>query len=137
MPDALIDELRGLLNYECDAYSPFALVLCGVPAIARRLSMAQHKATFSRIQLQYELRGFSETDTLKYIEHQMAYAGAISQIFTDQAKQKIHQATNGNPRLINKMANLCLLTAATAEFKLIDDSLVIQVLETEMAGVIA
>lgn len=37
---AVLEEIRGLLNYDCDAFAPFALILAGTRSLAELLQLA-------------------------------------------------------------------------------------------------
>ncbi len=132
LPPALLDQLRTLLNYECDAFSPFALVLSGTKELAHRLALRHFEPLAQRITLRYHLPGFSPQETAAYIRHHLKMAGAEHEIFTEEALRRIHQATGGLARRINQVAFLCLMSAAGHDRKLIDDGWVDQVLATEL-----
>lgn len=132
MPDDLLDALRGLLNYDCDAFSPFALVLAGTRKLSTRISLQRHEALAGRIHLPFHLEPFTQEETLAFVQHQLQVAGATRPIFTEQALKRLHQASNGNARQIGRIANLCLLSAASSKLELIDDELVSQVIASEL-----
>ena len=129
---ALLEEVRGLCNYDFDAYSPFALVLCGTRELARRLALQPFEALVQRIDLRLHLGGMSQEETSQYIRHHLTQAGARAEIFTPEAIQRIHQAAGGIPRRINKLATLALLAACSAGVHTIDDGLVDKVISHEL-----
>lgn len=133
MPDTLLEHIRGLLNYECDAFSPFALALSGTRRLSRRLALQHHEALAGRIQLQFHLAGLTPDETVTYVTHQLELVGADRPIFTASALRKLHQASNGNPRAVNKLATLSLMSAAAKRLDLIDDDLVGQLLASEVS----
>lgn len=132
MPDTLLDELRRLLNYDCDAFSPFALVLVGHRGLARRLLLRRHEALSGRIQLHFHLTPLSPKESATYVQHQLQAGGADRPIFTEAALTRLAQASGGIPRALNKIAVLCLMSATTSKLDLIDDVLVSQVVDTEL-----
>lgn len=131
MPDALLAELCGLLSYDCDSFTPFALVLSGNPRLANRLSLKHHEALAGRIRLQAHLEAFEQEESMAYVQHHLQVAGATRPIFTDEALKKLHQSTGGNPRTLNNIATLALMTAAGNKTDLIDDRLVADVVAAE------
>jgi len=133
MPDALFDTVRGLLNYDYDAFSPFTLVLIGTRRLAGRLALQKHEALAGRIHMISHLNAFSQEETMTYVQHHLEIAGAGRPIFTEAALRKLHLANGGNSRAINKTATLCLMSAALAKLKLIDEDLVNQIIATEAA----
>lgn len=129
---SLLEEVRGLCNYDFDAYSPFALVLSGTRDLARRLSLQPFEALVQRIDLRMHLGGMNPDETAQYIRHHLLQAGGQGEIFTPEAIQRIHQASGGIPRRINKLATLVLFAAAGADVHTIDDGLVDKVITHEL-----
>lgn len=134
IPDKLFDELRGLLNYDYDSFTPFAMILTGHPRLARRLALQHHAALHSRIQLQAHLSPFTQAESMAYIQHHLQAAGAKHPIFTEAALKKLHQSTGGNARGLNNIATLCLMSASVQKLELIDDGLVSNVVAAETKG---
>ncbi|MGI6542269.1 MAG: ExeA family protein [Limnochordia bacterium] len=132
MPDELLDAVRGLLNYDCDAFSPFALVLVGTRRLANRIDQQRHAALSGRIHMPFRLNAFTPQETAEYVQHHLQVAGAQRPIFTEPALKRLHQTSNGNARRINRIAVLCLLSAALTKQDLIDDELVSQVVASEL-----
>lgn len=128
----LLEEVRGLCNYDFDAYSPFALVLTGTRELARRLALQPFESLVQRIDLRLHLSGMSQEETAQYIRHHLSQAGVQAEIFTPEAIHRIHQASGGIPRRINKLATLALLAAASAGAHSIDDGLVDRVITHEL-----
>ncbi len=135
MPDELLAAVRGLLNYDCDAFSPFALVLVGTRRLAGRLALQTHEALAGRVQLPFQLNPFTQEETGAYVQHQLNAAGASRPIFTESALRRLHQQSNGNARSINRTATLCLMSACLAKQELIDDDLVAQIGAAELREV--
>jgi len=62
-----------------------------------------------RIAIRHHLKPLDQTETVHYIGFRLQRAGAKSLLFTDEALQCIWQDTQGVPRLINTLCDLCLL----------------------------
>ncbi|MGI6543654.1 MAG: ExeA family protein [Limnochordia bacterium] len=132
MPDELLDAVRGLLNYDCDAFSPFALVLVGTRRLANRIEQQRHAAPAGRIHMPFHLSAFTPQETAEYVQHHLQVAGTQRPIYTEPALKRLHQTSNGNARRVNRIATLCLLSAALTKQDLIDDELVSQVVASEL-----
>ncbi len=128
----LLEELRGLLNYECDAFSPFALILAGTTELARKLKLRTFESLTQRIDMTYHLEGFTEAETKAYVEHHLRMAGSQAEVFTVEALARLHHASGGMARRINRLATLCLMAAASQDKKLVDASLVELVITHEV-----
>lgn len=60
-----------------------------------------------RIQIRYLLSPLDMKTTTDYIYFRLSRAGSYLKLFTNDALETIHMMTNGIPREINKLCNLC------------------------------
>lgn len=132
---SLLEAIRGLMNYDCDAFSPFSLVLAGSEEFRQRLLLRPLQALAGRLQMRFHLRGLEPDETARYVEHQLTAAGAQGEVFTRSALQRLHEASAGIPRHINHLATLALMSAAGRNTRLVDESLIDALIETEWQGV--
>lgn len=130
----LLEAIRGLMNYDCDSFSPFALVLAGSEEFRLRLPMRGLQALAGRLQMRFHLTGLKPEETVRYVEHQLQAAGATGEIFTRPALQRLHEVSTGIPRHINHLATLALMAAAGVGTRLVDEELVRALIETEWQG---
>ncbi len=125
---ATMDSLRLLLNFQTDERFLLTLLLCGQPELGRKIS--ELRPFEQRVSIKWHLDPFSATETAAYLHHRVTVAGAMRRIFTDDALALIHQASGGVARRINRLADLCLLSAMGSEAKVINKAIV----EEEVAG---
>lgn len=85
LPRGVLEEVRGLLNYDCDAFAPFALVLAGTRPLAHLLQLASLEPLAQRIDLRFHLQGLEPEETRAYVRHQLRLAGAAREIFSEEA----------------------------------------------------
>ena len=130
----MLEEIRFLLNVKLDSVSPIALILSGQTELwKQRLSLQKCAAIRQRIDIQSVLNHYDRSKTGEYIRHQLAYAGAQSEIFTEGAITKIYDYSTGIPRIINKVCTNVLIYASQNRLRLIDDHAVTTVLECEFS----
>ena len=127
----MLEEIRFLLNTKMDSVSTLALILVGQSELKDMLKLHVNSAILQRLDIRYHLSPLDMTETAAYVKSHMAAAGSVNDIFTDTALDLIHAFCEGLPRMINKVAVSCLLTAATRKSALIDDHLVHLVIERE------
>ena len=72
----------------------------------------------------------SELDA--YIRAHLSYAGGRDEIFTDSALEELHRYSAGAARAVNKAATHCLMHAAQRAKRLIDDTMVKDVVGAEL-----
>ena len=104
----LLEELRLLSNMNDGKTLKLQIILSGQPdlyTLLQRIDMTQFA---QRIVVDYHLKPLSETDTANFIRHRLQVAGGRPALFTDQACVLVHRLSQGNPRLINQVADITL-----------------------------
>lgn len=128
-----LEEFRFLLNSNYDSESQMALVLAGQTELwDTKLRYRRYAAIRQRIDINCVLPHLDRSETDKYIEANLNYAGCGTSLFTDKAVDEIHRVSTGIPRVINRVCTNCLLYASQQNKKLIDDHMVRFVCEHEM-----
>jgi general secretion pathway protein A len=121
-PKTLTD-LRLLIS-SIDEKISLKIVLCGQHDLSQILKRSSHADLAHRITLQFIMRSLSKEKTHAYIDHRIIMAGGMEKIFQHDAKDLIHDYTDGVPRQINNVATACLINAAARGMKQITESLV-------------
>ncbi len=120
--DTIFEEIRLLLNYQLDDRFLLTLVLVGQPELRDRIRRIPQLD--QRIGIRYCLEPLSLDDTLHYIVHRLHRAGMETQIFTGDAVRFIYRQTDGIPRKINTLCDLCLVMGSARKLKTIGVELV-------------
>ena len=129
---ATLEEFRFLLNCDYDSKSPMAVVLSGQTELwDTKLKTQRYAAIRQRIDLNCVLPHLDRSETGKYIQAHMEYAGCPQQIFTDGALDVIYTESSGIMRLINRICERCLMYGCQQGKRLIDDHIVRYVVENE------
>ena len=131
LSDAMLEEIRFLINYDMDSMSPLSLILVGQTELKHRLKLKTLEAISQRIMINYSIEGLNRSGTEDYILTHLKVAGLGTPLFTDEAINEIFQYTEGIPRKINILCEKCLLEGYIQEKKLIDDILVKRVIKNE------
>lgn len=124
-----MESLRLLTNIQKDERNPFTIVLAGTNGLARRLEHPRRENLFQRVGVCCRLEKIpSRDDARKYIDARLRLAGANREIFTPGAYDAIWEHSgSGVPRLINKMAKLCLKTGEACGLEMVTGEIVEQV----------
>lgn len=112
------ETLRLLLNFQAAGRPLASLLLVGQLPLLTALDRAFQLD--ERLGLRCLLRAFSPDETAAYVEHRLRAAGAARTIFTADALSAIHYLTQGLPRRINRLGDLCLLVGFAEELAMID-----------------
>lgn len=117
---SMIQELRFILNFKTDSFSPLAMILSGQTEFRSTLRTLHLEPIWRRVDTSYHLCGMTYEETKAYISHQLSVAGCSSPLFPDDVTRRIQEKTKGIPATINILCKGCLLDAATRGQELID-----------------
>ena len=125
----LLEEIR-LLSNLAGENNVLSIFLVGQPEIREQLATSQLLPLRQRIGIRYHLEPLQREDTEQYIYYRLNRAGASkTSIFTEQAIETIHQASQGNPRLINIICDHALLSGFAKDLKEIDQKTILECVE--------
>src|SRR2546423_11188976 len=111
----VLEQLRLLTNLETNNRKLLQFVLIGQPELRDMLARPELEQLAQRVIARYHLDALSEAETLQYIRHRLAVAGASRSVpFDAAALQRIHTLSRGVPRRINLLADRSLLGAYSA-----------------------
>jgi general secretion pathway protein A len=107
-----IEHLRMLSNLETDTQKLLQIILIGQPELKAMLKEDRLRQLRQRVQVYYDLKPLSFSETAGYIRHRVKLAGGKDKPeFTYLACRAIHWASKGLPRDINKLCDKALLSA--------------------------
>lgn len=121
-PNTLTD-LRLLIS-SIDEKISLKIILCGQENLSHILKRSSHADLLHRVTLQFIMRSLSKEKSSAYIDSRITRAGGSDKVFQTEAKDLIHDYTDGVPRQINNVATACLINAAARGLKQITESLV-------------
>ena len=102
------EELRLLLNFQLNERFLITLILIGQPELREKINeLEQFK---QRLAVKYHLNPLNKEDTEKYIVHRLKIAGTRRKIFSADAIDIVWENSEGIPRVINTICDMCLLT---------------------------
>src|SRR5262245_30611577 len=111
----VLEQLRLLTNLETNERKLLQIVLIGQPELRDMLARPELEQLAQRIIARYHLEALAEDESLQYIRHRLAVAGASRAVPFDRASlARIHELSRGVPRRINLLADRALLGAYAA-----------------------
>ncbi len=119
-----IEEIRFLLNFKIDSFSPLSLILVGQTELITNLKRKQFTAIRQRVDIVCSLTSFNIRETEEYIKHHLRIVNYKDNLFTKRAIELIHYYSSGIARVINKIVKQCLLFCAIKNSKVIDKDIV-------------
>lgn len=110
-----LEELRMFTNINSGKDELLQLILVGQPELRDLISAPGLVQFAQRVTAAYHLQTLNATGTRDYIRHRLKHVGGSGNEFSVLAIQAIFHETGGVPRLINKICDLALVYAASAE----------------------
>ena len=110
----ILEEVRLLTNLETASQKLLQIILVGQPELDRKLDSWDLRQLKQRIAVRAHLTPLTLDESIAYISHRMAIAGAETQVdalFPVEAMRAIHCYSGGLPRLINALCENALMTA--------------------------
>ncbi len=101
------ETLRLLQNIEYQSLPTMTLLLVGQTALLPITD--RNQSLEERLAVKAILAPLSLEETSCYLQHRLRVAGAKREIFNQHAVEALHILTQGNPRQINRLADLALL----------------------------
>jgi len=107
LDSSILEDLRLLLNRQLNRQFLFTLVLVGQTELRDRLKSVPQM--MQRIGMRFFIPNLQTDEVPRYIAHRLTVAGGRPDIFEKSAIDEITKLSNGNPREINTLGDLCLL----------------------------
>ncbi len=129
-----LEEIRLLSNMEQEKEYLLHIVLVGQTEVRDKLMHPALNQLAQRIAVHYNLAPLNEDETESYIMYRLRVAsvnGEPGVVFAKEAIKAIYNYTNGIPRLINVLCDLCLVYAYADELRGINLRVVDEVVKNQ------
>jgi general secretion pathway protein A len=111
----LLEEIRLLLNLETPREKLLQIIIAGQPELTDILHRPELRQFKQRISCQCRLNPLTFEEVREYIDHRLSQAGLPHQkLFPDAAMRRIHEYSEGIPRLVNSVCDAALQTGFAA-----------------------
>lgn len=125
LPDETLEAIRLFGNLETESSKLLQIVLFGQPELDARLAKPHLRQLRQRIGFSYCLRPLRFDETRAYLEHRLQISGYRgAPLFGGRALRQLWRASRGIPRLINILAQKCMMLAYGQGARQIDSRLV-------------
>jgi len=119
-----LEEVRLLLNFQLDDRFLITLLLFGQTELREKIK--RFRPLNQRIALKYHMEALGKIDAEKYVNYRLHVAGAKRKIFTYESLRFIWESSGGIPRVINAIADWCLLLGYSRLTERIDEQTAIK-----------
>lgn len=120
--DLILEEIRLLLNFQLDDQFLLTLILIGQPEL--RSKMRRMPQLDQRIGIRYHIDHLTLEETGAYILHRLHQARRDEPIFLEDAVRIIYRYSEGIPRKINTICDLCLVMGVARNLRRIEPGIV-------------
>ena len=109
MKNATLNDLKILFNFEMDSVNRAMVLLAGLPQLLTTLNLNVHEPLRQRITMNYNIAPLTQEEAIAYILEKLRSANCRQEVFEKNALEAIANASNGTPRMIDKIVNASLL----------------------------
>lgn len=125
----VLNHLHILANYGWDSRALLSILLVGLPELGDRLALRQNRSLQSRIHTRLHLGAAALDDTAEYLAYRTTQAGADKSPFSVDAISVLHEASGGRLRDLDRIATGALKRAARRKVRVVDRTVISEVLE--------
>ena len=111
----MLEELRMLTNINSGTDELLQLVLLGQPELREMITRPELRQFAQRVTATFHLDRMDAATTADYIRHRLRAAGGTGYEFEAAALARIHDESDGVPRVVNKICDLALVYASAAD----------------------
>lgn len=129
LKNATLNDLKILFNFEKDSNNKAVILLTGLPQLNSTLRLAVHEPLAQRITTNYELKPLGKEETISYINEKLKEAGSHMEVFEKNALEAIAGASNGIPRMIDKISNQALMIGNAVNQNIITSETIMKTVE--------
>jgi hypothetical protein len=123
-----------LTNLETNTKKLLQVILIGQPELQQLLQRRDLRQLAQRITARYHLMPLTKAELKQYIEHRLQVADCVRLLFNNAALAKIHQLSQGIPRLINLLCHSALMQAYNQNDSVVDKRTVIAAAERALGS---
>jgi general secretion pathway protein A len=125
LTDEVLEEIRMLTNLETFTEKLMQIVLVGQPELEQRLKQPQLRQLRQRLTLRAKTHPLNLEETKSYVTQRLRIAGSNGEpIFEPEAVMALFRYSLGIPRIINLLAEHCLVSAFVDQKKTVSAEVV-------------
>lgn len=107
----ILQEIRLIANFEYDSFNAVTILLCGQEHLIQKLGLSILVSLANSVTITVRMNNLKKEETFSYLEQSIRNVSPGAPIFTKPAMSLIHDASAGVMRVINHMAQHCLIKA--------------------------
>ena len=131
--NGVLNDLKMIFNFDMDSRDRAIVLLVGLPQLNNTMRLVANEPLRQRITMNYNLDNLNKSETKDYILAKLNGTKCTTNIFDETAMEAIANASNGIPRIINKICDSSLMIGNTKNLNTINsDIIMLAVNESEL-----
>ena len=130
----ILNDLKIILNFECDSLNVICLALCGEPYLINTLYKPVHEALCQRVTVHYNFIGLQDDEVVEYVKHKIVQAGGSTVMLENSAMAALHSQSHGIPRVIDNIMTDALMIGAQNDKQTIDADIILAAVNNRNLG---
>ena len=122
--NSILNDFKMLFSFEMDSRDRAIVLLVGGLEFNHTLNLKSNEALRQRITMNYKMNNLTKEDSRTYIQNRLLAAKCSQTVFDEPALEAIINASNGVPRVINKICDMCLIMGDSQKAETIDSDIV-------------
>lgn len=118
--NAILNDLKLLFNFEMDSRDRAVVLLCGLGQLNNTLRLSVHEPLRQRLVMNFHMEGMTKEEGREYIRTKLSGAGCGHAVFEDAATEAILNASDGTPRMVNRLCSQSLLCADAKKLDIVN-----------------
>ena len=123
--NGILNDLKMLFNFDMDSRDRAIVLLVGLPQLNNNIRLVANEPLRQRITMNYNVDNLTKSETREYVLAKLNGAKCNNDVFDETALEAIANASNGVPRIINKICDSCLMIGDTKNVNIINSDMVI------------
>ena len=113
-----------LFNFDMDSRDRAIVLLVGLPQLNNNIRLVANEPLRQRITMNYNVDNLTKSETREYVLAKLNGAKCNNDVFDETALEAIANASNGVPRIINKICDSSLMIGNTKNVNIINSDMV-------------
>lgn len=126
LKNATLNDLKILFNFQMDSVNKVMILLTGLPQLNSTLSLNAHEPLRQRITMNYTISPLTQEEVKAYVLEKLKSANCHQEVFEKNALEAIANASNGTPRIIDKIVNASMMVGNSINQNIIISDTVMQ-----------
>ena len=134
LSNAVLKDLKMLMNFNYDSLNCFTLILSGEPYLNNTLEKPVHEALRQRITVHYSFQGLGPDEIPAYIRHKIRLAGGADTLVGEDALSAVTGYCHGIPRIIDNVMSDAIMLGSQLGRSCIDSEVILAAVNEQALG---